>query len=92
MHEAEIRKGHQPRLVNDQSEIVLSNSQILRGKLQRTGARLARDAHDIVTASRLDPQSLAVAVNTVPHSRIERAALDWTINYGRIGNNARDLE
>ena len=46
---------------------VLSNAQILAGKLYRTEQKVARDAFDIVKADLLDPDSLETAVNTLPN-------------------------
>ena len=86
-HQLAIARGH---AVEDREELVLSNAQILRGKLQRAAHKLARDVYDIRKASEADPRSLEIAVNTIPHERLDTLALDWIVGYGRIGSNAHE--
>ena len=54
------------------NEIVLATAQILKGKLERGEEALARDTIDVITAARLDPASLEVAVNAItpPYTRL----------------------
>lgn len=89
-HQLAIAKGHAVETVEGREELVLSNAQILRGKLQRAAHKLARDVYDIRKASEVDPQSLEIAVNTIPHERLDTLALDWIVGYGRIGSNAHE--
>ena len=51
---------------------MLATAQILKGKLERGEEALARDAIDVITAERLDPASLEVAVNAItpPYTRL----------------------
>ena len=51
--------------IDGERETVLTNAQILRGKLERTNRAITRDAFDIVTAAKLDPRSLEIAVNAI---------------------------
>ena len=51
--------------IDGEHETVLTNAQILRGKMERTNRAITRDAFDIVTAAKLDPRSLEIAVNAV---------------------------
>ena len=63
-------EGHKRALVDGQEEIVLSNSQILRGKLERTTRLLVRDVFDFLVAQHKDPRALAAAVNMLPTDRV----------------------
>ena len=89
-HPLPMSAGHRPEVVEGRHEVVLSSAQVLRGKLQRAGHKLARDVYDACTAADVDPESLEQAVNTFPHEQVETRALDWLVGYGRIGRNARE--
>ena len=89
-HPLPLSAGHHPEVVEDGHDVVLSNAQVLRGKLQRAGHKLARDVYDVCTAADVDPESLEQAVNTFPHEQVEIRALDWLVGYGRIGRNAHE--
>lgn len=89
-HPLAISRGHTVETVEGREESVLSNAQILRGKLQRAAHKLARDVYDIRNAGEVDPQSLEIAVNTIPHERLDTLALDWIVGYGRIGSSAHE--
>ena len=89
-HELEIKKGHTRTQVEGLEETVLSTAQILRGKLERAERHPARDVYDIVKAAGIDPVSLEIAVNTMPHDAVATAALTWTVAYGKIGNEAAE--
>lgn len=54
-----------PTEIEQQTETVLANAQILRGKLNRSQTHLARDAFDLITAARLDPRALQHAINAL---------------------------
>ena len=88
-HELEIAKGHTTARVEGREETVLSTAQILRGKLERAGRHPARDVYDIDRAAGIEPVSLEIAVNTMRHDLVAKAALTWNVAYGRIGNEAR---
>ena len=64
--------------VDGGSEIVLATAQILKGKLERGEDVLARDVIDVITAERLDPASLEIAVNAItpPYARLVSAVWD----------------
>ena len=51
--------------IDGERETVLTNAQILRVKMERTNRAITRDAFDIVTAAKLDPRSLEIAVNAL---------------------------
>jgi len=81
LHVARL-KPHAPgaesiALVDGQEEIVLSNAQILRGKLSRAADSPVRDVFDIICAAKADPQALATAVGTVNTQQAERIATRW---------------
>ena len=88
-HDLEIAKGHTTARVEGREETVLSTAQILRGKLERAQRHPARDVYDIDKAAGVNPVSLEIAVNTMRHDLIAKAALTWTVAYGKIGNQAR---
>ncbi len=87
-HDLEIGKGHTTARVDGREETVLSTAQILRGKLERAHRHPARDVYDIDKAAAIDPVSVEIAVNTIRHDVVAKAALTWTVAYGKIGNNA----
>ena len=64
--------------VDGGNEIVLATAQILKGKLERGEDALARDVVDVITAERLDPAGLEVAVNAItpPYARLVSAVWD----------------
>ena len=82
--------GHRETLVDGRSELVLNNTQILRGKLERTQAMIARDVFDIAAAAREDPSALAAALNMLPGERI--AAIGWSWHEGRDDIRAAYVE
>ena len=73
--------GHKETLVDGRAELVLNNTQILRGKLERTQEMMARDLFDIATAAREDPAALASALNMLPEDRA--TAITWSWHEGR---------
>ena len=84
-HQLEIAKGHTTARVEGREETVLSTAQILRGKLERAQRHPARDVYDIDKAAGVDPISLEIAVNTMRHDLVAKAA---PVAYGKIGNEA----
>jgi hypothetical protein len=71
------REGHAHALVDGMPAVVLSNAQILCGKLQRATRSPVRDVFDIGVAERLDPHALAVAANTRTARDIEAIGAAW---------------
>ena len=72
-----LREGHRHELVEGRQEVLLSNAQILRGKIERGDLNLARDVYDVVRAAELDPASLEAAVNAIPRQAAEAMAFNW---------------
>ena len=70
-------EGHVDVLVDDKPAVVLSNAQILCGKLQRATRSPVRDVFDIVVAGKLDPHALAIAANTRTARDIEAISAAW---------------
>ncbi|MCY4634882.1 MAG: nucleotidyl transferase AbiEii/AbiGii toxin family protein [Acidobacteria bacterium] len=87
-HEPEIGRGHARVPVEGREETVLSTAQILAGKLKRATRHPARDVYDVAKAAEVEPVSLEIAVNTVPHDVVGEAALTWIVSYGKIGSEA----
>lgn len=87
-HELELARGHGTERVEGREETVLSTAQILRGKLERARRHPARDVYDVDKAATIDPVSLEIAVNTMPHDAVGKAALTWIVAYGKIGGEA----
>ena len=64
--------------VDGQPEIVLSNAQILTGKIRGRGLDSpTRDLFDAAVAAELDPRSLEAAVNTIPDSTWGETVTRW---------------
>ena len=89
IHEPEIKAGQTTAVVNGEPETVLSNAQILRGKLERSAKSLGRDIYDIVAAERFDPRSLSIAANAADERAVLSATAEWRKSFGRIGNDIR---
>ena len=71
------RQGHAEALVDGEKAVVLSSAQILRGKLERCGRLLARDAFDVVTAAEADPAALATAAGMLSEERAGAIQAAW---------------
>ncbi len=71
------RLGHTEMLVDGRADLVLSNTQILRGKLERTQEMMPRDIFDIATAAREDPAARASALNMLPEARVSAITWSW---------------
>ncbi len=69
---------------------VCTNTQIIRGKLERSlrHEAPARDLYDTAVAARLDPQSLAQAVNMLPPEAVREIANEWRQNEHRLRHEA----
>lgn len=69
--------GHAAALVDGEPAVVLSNAQILCGKLRRATRSPVRDVFDVLVAGRLDPHALAIAANTGTARDLEAIAAAW---------------
>lgn len=74
-----FRVGEQEWTIDGRPEILLSNAQILRGKLERSDEHPARDVFDFIEARDQDPGALEAAVNAVSRRLAESIAhkLHW---------------
>ncbi len=72
-----LKAGHEKGVIDAREETVLSNAQILRGKLERAEENLVRDVYDVITAADHDPDALAVAVNAIPRDAANIVAACW---------------
>ena len=77
-NDPEPRGAERTAALDGSNEIVLATAQILKGKLERGEDALARDVIDVITAERLDPAGLEVAVNAItpPYARLVGAVWD----------------
>ena len=63
--------------IDGRRQTVLSTTQILRGKLERAeDPGPVRDAYDLATAAKRDPEALTAAVGMLPDERAKRIASD----------------
>lgn len=69
--------GQADALVDGRLETVLSNAQILRGKLERAHDLNARDIFDVAVAAKEDPAALATALNMLPEHRTSAVMWHW---------------
>lgn len=72
-----LKAGHETGVIDEREETVLSNAQILRGKLERAEENLVRDVYDVISAAGHDPDALAVAVNAIPRDAANIVAACW---------------
>ena len=77
-NDPEPRGAERTAEIDGANEIALATAQILKGKLERGEDALARDVIDVITAERLDPASIEVAVNAItpPYARLISAVWD----------------
>ena len=73
-------RGQRTAIVDGEPFMVLSTAQILHGKLERATRSPVRDVFDIITASRLDAQALAIAVNCRNRLEVNAICLAWEKN------------
>ena len=82
--------GSQSRLeIEGREETVLSNVQILWGKIARAERNLSRDVYDVVYAAEHDPTSLEIALNAHPRGVAEWAARSWDEGSAEVASDAR---
>lgn len=70
-------EGQHEALIDGQPEMVLTNGQILRGKLERPERRLVRDVVDVLVTAEADPQALATAASLLTPERVAAIAHMW---------------
>ena len=70
-------EGQHEAVVEDQPEMVLTNMQILAGKLERAEAVLVRDIVDVLVSAERDRAALAGAVSLLPHTSAAAIAHAW---------------
>ncbi len=70
-------KGHETTSVDGQEATVLSDTQILYGKLSRAWDSPVRDLFDIIIAEKKAPAALAAAVNMFEHNLIPPITQNW---------------
>ena len=76
-YEPILKAGHGPEVVSGKTETLLSNAQILRGKLERSDKKLSRDVYDVLKAREVDPEHLEIAVSTMRHEEVSSIVSDW---------------
>ena len=70
--------GHEPVEIDNGTETVLSNAQILTGKLAGRGLESpTRDLFDVAVAADLDREALEVAVNCIPEDTWRETVARW---------------
>ena len=74
--------------INGHHILLQSTAQVLRGKLQRTGALAARDVFDVKLAGMRDRRALAIAVNTLADDDFERRMQVWLDGHIVLANRA----
>lgn len=81
-------RGQRTAAVDGEPFTVLSNAQILHGKLERGHRSPVRDVFDVVKARDLDPHALAVAVNCRNQSDAEVISVSWEKANARLEEDA----
>ncbi len=93
LHLARLRpsaRGAEEQAIADgKVETVLSNSQILRGKLRRGLTSPVRDVFDVVCAAKADPRALATAVSMLQERTAERIATKWRLQNDKFEKSAK---
>ena len=76
--------------LDGRAQTVLSNIQILRGKLERAeDPGPVRDAYDLATAAKRDPEALVAAIGMLPDKRAKRISADLRKREKAIAEAAR---
>ena len=88
--EPDPEQGHAEALVDGEKEVVLSSAQVLRGKLERCGRLLARDAFDVVTAAAADPAALATAAGMLSEERAGAIQAAWEEAAAALARDSRE--
>ena len=82
--------GERRTNVNGEPAIVLTNAQILEGKLQRAERSPVRDVFDFIKARDLDPQALAIAVNSQTRQEVEVISINLELANATLGGKAKE--
>ena len=87
---AQPERGAYKVELEERVQTVLSNTQILRGKLERAeDPGPVRDAYDFATAAKRDPQALAAAIGMLPDEQARRITADLQKREKGIAEAAR---
>ena len=70
-------EGQHEAWIDGRREMVLTNAQILRGKLDRPERVLVRDVVDVLVAAEVDPSALATAASMLTPERAAAVANMW---------------
>lgn len=80
--------AQQTAIVDGEPFVVLSNAQILHGKMERAARAPVRDVFDVIKADELDPTALAIAVNARTRVAAELVCMSWEKANNRFGREA----
>lgn len=80
--------AQQTAIVDGEPFVVLSNAQILHGKMERAAKAPVRDVFDVIKAYQLDPNALAIAVNARTRVSAELVCMSWEKHNSRFGREA----
>ncbi len=80
--------AQQTAIVDGEPFVVLSNAQILHGKMERAARAPVRDVFDVIKADQLDPDALAIAVNARTRVAAELVCMSWEKANSRFGREA----
>ncbi len=70
-------RGQETAMVDGEPMTVLSNAQILHGKLERASRSPVRDVFDVIVAGERDPDALAIAINCRNRMDAEAICVGW---------------
>ena len=82
--------AQQTAIVEGEPFVVLSNAQILHGKMERAAKAPVRDVFDVIKADQLAPDALAIAVNARTRITAELACMSWEKANSRFGREAAE--
>lgn len=86
-------KGERIAVVDGEETAVLSNAQIMTGKLKGRGmSSPGRDVFDIAVCRRADPEALEIAVNAVDDVTLDGILTVYTITREQYKTETRELE
>jgi hypothetical protein len=83
--------GHKPASIDGSPVTVLTNVQILNGKLRyRALDPPTRDVYDVAVCGIEDPESLEIVLNGVYQSKLDATVLGWKMSEGKHAENAAE--
>ena len=83
--------GHKPASIDGKPATVLTNVQILNGKLAyRALDPPTRDVYDIAVCGIEDPESLEIVLNGVYQSKLDATILGWKMSEGKHAENGAE--